>query len=185
MALRGTLDGDTVALSLTRAKPVKSHRPDGPLAQHPRLHEPRAGHQRPGDRRAERHQLAGRDDLRDAHRRAAAHGDLVPGGDHAPRMLTERSRPIRSTRESVPEVVEATVQRALEKLPPDRFTVREFAEGLRGRGDFVVFGRSTTARPSSGARRRRGENASGSARSRARGTLARPDRLCIAERPGR
>ena len=54
------------------------------------------------------------------------------------RMLTEKPRPIRTTRASVPEYVEATVQRALEKLPADRFaTVKEYAEGLQGRGDFT------------------------------------------------
>jgi serine/threonine-protein kinase len=54
------------------------------------------------------------------------------------RMLTERPRPIRTTRAAVPEYVEATVQRALEKLPADRFSsVRELADGLRGRVDFV------------------------------------------------
>jgi len=54
------------------------------------------------------------------------------------RMLTEKPRPIRTTRAAVPEYVEATVQRALEKLPADRFaTVKEYAEGLQGRGDFT------------------------------------------------
>ena len=63
------------------------------------------------------------------------------------RMLTEKPRPIRTTRAAVPEYVEATVQRALEKLPADRFSsVREFAEGLRGRGDFTVSSSTTTAR---------------------------------------
>ncbi|HXV15645.1 MAG TPA: serine/threonine-protein kinase, partial [Gemmatimonadaceae bacterium] len=55
------------------------------------------------------------------------------------RMLTEKPRPIRTTRAAVPEYVEATVQRALEKLPADRFaTVKEYAEGLQGRGDFTA-----------------------------------------------
>jgi len=55
------------------------------------------------------------------------------------RMLTEKPRPIRTTRSAVPEYVEATVQRALEKLPADRFaTVKEYAEGLQGRGDFTA-----------------------------------------------
>src|SRR5678816_3485984 len=54
------------------------------------------------------------------------------------RMLTEKPRPIRTTREAVPEYVEAAVQRALEKLPADRFaSVKEYAEGLQGRGDFT------------------------------------------------
>jgi serine/threonine-protein kinase len=65
------------------------------------------------------------------------------------RMLTEKPRPIRTTRAAVPEYVEATVQRALEKLPADRFsTVREFAEGLRGRGDFAPSSAATTQLPS-------------------------------------
>src|SRR5206468_3417612 len=38
------------------------------------------------------------------------------------RMLTEKPGRIRTTRASVPEYVEATVQRALEKLPADRFS---------------------------------------------------------------
>ena len=55
------------------------------------------------------------------------------------RMLTEKPRPIRNTREAVPEYVEATVQRALEKLPADRFSsVRQYADGLQGRGDFAA-----------------------------------------------
>jgi serine/threonine-protein kinase len=55
------------------------------------------------------------------------------------RMLTEKPRPNRTTRAAVPEYVEATVQRALEKLPADRFaTVKEYAEGLQGRGDFTA-----------------------------------------------
>src|SRR3954463_4459786 len=55
------------------------------------------------------------------------------------RMLTELPRPIRTTRPAVPEYVEATVQRALEKLPADRFSsAKEYAEGLRGRGDFTA-----------------------------------------------
>jgi serine/threonine-protein kinase len=77
------------------------------------------------------------------------------------RMLTEKPRPIRTTRAAVPEYVEATVQRALEKLPADRFSsVREYAEGLRGHGDFTS-SRTATAqlpsarRPSAWARRSR------------------------------
>jgi serine/threonine-protein kinase len=60
------------------------------------------------------------------------------------RMLTEKPRPIRTTRAAVPEYVEATVQRALEKLPADRFaTVKEYAEGLQGRGNFTSSALST------------------------------------------
>ncbi|MDQ6717859.1 MAG: hypothetical protein M3Z17_05875, partial [Gemmatimonadota bacterium] len=63
------------------------------------------------------------------------------------RMLTEKPRPIRTTRSAVPEYVEATVQRALEKLPADRFSnVKEYADGLQGRGDFTASAAVTSAR---------------------------------------
>lgn len=49
------------------------------------------------------------------------------------RVLTERPRPIRTSRPSVPEHVEAAVERALEKLPADRWpAAREFTEALTG-----------------------------------------------------
>ncbi len=49
------------------------------------------------------------------------------------RVLTERPRSIRSSRPSVPEQVEAAVEKALEKLPADRWeTAHEFAEALAG-----------------------------------------------------
>ncbi|HEV8355727.1 MAG TPA: protein kinase [Gemmatimonadales bacterium] len=51
------------------------------------------------------------------------------------RLLTDKPRPVRSSRSAVPEHVEAAIDRALEKLPADRFaTAREFAEALQGRG---------------------------------------------------
>ena len=51
------------------------------------------------------------------------------------RLLTEKPRSVRSSRSAVPEHVEAAVQRALEKLPADRFaTAKEFADALQGRG---------------------------------------------------
>ncbi|MBA2687519.1 MAG: serine/threonine-protein kinase [Gemmatimonadaceae bacterium] len=54
------------------------------------------------------------------------------------RMLTEKPRPIRTTRSMVPEYVEMAVMRALEKLPADRFSsAREYAEALHGRMDFA------------------------------------------------
>jgi serine/threonine-protein kinase len=63
------------------------------------------------------------------------------------RMLTEKPRPIRTTRAAVPEYVEATVQRALEKLPADRFSsVRQYADGLQGRGDFAASASFSAAR---------------------------------------
>ena len=59
------------------------------------------------------------------------------------RVLTERPHGVRNARASVPEYVEATLDRALEKLPADRFaTVREFADGLEG----LVAPRRMTAR---------------------------------------
>ena len=49
------------------------------------------------------------------------------------RLLTERARSIRAARSSVPEHVEAAVERALEKLPADRWaTAKEFSEALTG-----------------------------------------------------
>ncbi len=49
------------------------------------------------------------------------------------RMLTERPRPMRTARPAIPEHVEFAVQRALEKLPADRFTTaHEFAQALLG-----------------------------------------------------
>jgi serine/threonine-protein kinase len=50
----------------------------------------------------------------------------------------------------VPEYVEATVQRALEKLPADRFSsVKDFADGLRGRVDFSASHAATALSPAS------------------------------------
>jgi serine/threonine-protein kinase len=59
------------------------------------------------------------------------------------RLLTDKPRSVRASRSAVPEHVEAAVQRALEKLPADRFsTAKEFAEALQGRG--TVSGTSTS-----------------------------------------
>jgi eukaryotic-like serine/threonine-protein kinase len=70
------------------------------------------------------------------------------------RMLTEKPRPIRTTRAAVPGYVEVTVQRALEKLPADRFsTVREFADGLQGRIDSAAPTAFTSARAPGGSQR--------------------------------
>ena len=70
------------------------------------------------------------------------------------RVLTERPRPIRASRPSVPEHVEAAVERALEKLPADRWaTPKEFAEALSGAR---IVTRATTssrvAQPAAGSR---------------------------------
>jgi serine/threonine-protein kinase len=59
------------------------------------------------------------------------------------RLMTERPRPIRASRASVPEQVEAAVERALEKLPADRWaTAKEFGEALTG---MRIATRATTA----------------------------------------
>jgi Tol biopolymer transport system component len=59
------------------------------------------------------------------------------------RVLTEKPRSIRATRATVSEHVEATVERALEKLPADRFeTAREFADALK---DARLFARGTAS----------------------------------------
>ena len=55
------------------------------------------------------------------------------------RLLTDRPRSVRSSRPAVAEHVDAAVQRALEKLPADRFsTAKEFADALQGRGGFTT-----------------------------------------------
>jgi serine/threonine-protein kinase len=65
------------------------------------------------------------------------------------RMLTEKPRPMRTTRAAIPEHVEFAVQHALEKLPADRFsTAHEFAEALQGR----ITGATTGLYPSEGRR---------------------------------
>jgi Tol biopolymer transport system component len=49
------------------------------------------------------------------------------------RVLTDKPRPVRTTRASVPVHVEAAIERGLEKLPADRWaTGNEFAEALAG-----------------------------------------------------
>ena len=74
------------------------------------------------------------------------------------RLLTERPRAMRLARPAVPEHVEATVERALEKLPADRWaSAREFAEGLSGARPVVrttaAAGADGTAQSGAGARR--------------------------------
>ncbi len=50
------------------------------------------------------------------------------------KVLTERPRSVRLSRTTVPAQVSASIDRALEKLPADRFaTAHDFAEALRGR----------------------------------------------------
>ena len=74
------------------------------------------------------------------------------------KVITDRPRSIRLTRDTVPAHVEAAVERALAKLPADRFaTVQEFADALNGRGAVLPSAAHTeAARAQSGqpARRR-------------------------------
>jgi serine/threonine-protein kinase len=49
------------------------------------------------------------------------------------KTLSERPRPLREQRPSVPEVIDAAIAKSLEKLPADRWqTTTEFAEALNG-----------------------------------------------------
>jgi hypothetical protein len=69
------------------------------------------------------------------------------------RVLTEKPRSIRATRPSVPEHVEATVDKALEKLPADRWaTARDFAEALSGARPFTRTTSSNAAASKHGSR---------------------------------
>jgi serine/threonine-protein kinase len=69
------------------------------------------------------------------------------------RVLTERPRGIRATRPSVPLYVEAAVEKALEKMPADRWsTAREFSEALSGtRAVPIAATDSARAAPTTGA----------------------------------
>jgi serine/threonine-protein kinase len=61
------------------------------------------------------------------------------------RLLTDKPRSVRTSRSAVPEHVDAAVQRALEKLPADRFsTAKEFADALLGRGGITTTSASPT-----------------------------------------
>lgn len=62
------------------------------------------------------------------------------------RLLTDKPRSVRSMRSAVPEHVDASVARALEKLPADRYsTAKEFAEALQGRGHVTVSTSTTSS----------------------------------------
>lgn len=62
------------------------------------------------------------------------------------RVLTDKPRSVRATRPAVPEHVEFAVQKALEKVPADRFdTALEFAEVLQGTRPLTIAGTTTTA----------------------------------------
>ena len=66
------------------------------------------------------------------------------------RLLTERPRSIRASRPNVPDFVEEALDRALEKIPADRFTsARDFATALGGGG-----AGTSAAAPAASVRRR-------------------------------
>jgi len=54
------------------------------------------------------------------------------------RVVTERPRPVRLVRDSVPLHVAAAIEKALAKIPADRFgSAQEFADALQGRGAYA------------------------------------------------
>ena len=65
------------------------------------------------------------------------------------KVLTEKPPRVRLARDTVPEYVESALERALAKLPADRFaTAHDFAEALSGRGDVSPMrSESASARP--------------------------------------
>ncbi len=71
------------------------------------------------------------------------------------RVLTERPRRVRVSRPNVPESIDAAVERALEKLPADRWNdARAFAEALHSPGAAATAARSTAPEASMAAARR-------------------------------
>ncbi|MGH7503444.1 MAG: protein kinase domain-containing protein [Longimicrobiales bacterium] len=65
------------------------------------------------------------------------------------RVLTDKPRSVRLVRDTVPPQVEASIDKALAKLPADRFsTPNEFAEALQGRMVLAATGAAPTARAS-------------------------------------
>ena len=70
------------------------------------------------------------------------------------KVLTDRPRAIRLARDTVPAHVEAAIDRALAKLPADRFhTAHEFADALTGKNALV-----SAATPAAPVARRRGHS---------------------------
>src|SRR5687767_11817139 len=64
------------------------------------------------------------------------------------RVLTDKVRSVRSTRDMVPENVDAAVQRALAKLPADRFaSAKEFADALQDPRYTLPMHATTVAQP--------------------------------------
>jgi serine/threonine-protein kinase len=70
------------------------------------------------------------------------------------KVLTDKPRSIRLARETVPPYLEAAVERALAKLPADRFhTAHEFADALAGKHAAIGSSKPTTAELRVAARR--------------------------------
>jgi len=64
------------------------------------------------------------------------------------KIIADVPRPVSDLRKAVPPFIAASVARALEKLPADRFaTAREFAEALQGRGPMSETMAATGMRP--------------------------------------
>ncbi len=81
-------------------------------------------------------------------------GDPPHTGSSAPeimaKVLTVKPRSVRATRPSVPAHVEAVVERALEKLPADRFSsAQEFSEELNEEADEATVSRTDAGPPPS------------------------------------
>jgi eukaryotic-like serine/threonine-protein kinase len=71
------------------------------------------------------------------------------------KVLTEKPTPIHTTRDTVPEHVEAAVMTALSKLPADRFAdTRAFTDALAGKAAVVQSGARPAARPGTAPRER-------------------------------
>ena len=67
------------------------------------------------------------------------------------KLMTEETRPVSALRRATPTYVDEALQRALQKLPADRFgTAREFADALQGKGAAPVLraGAGLAGRPS-------------------------------------
>ncbi|MGQ0642336.1 MAG: protein kinase domain-containing protein [Gemmatimonadaceae bacterium] len=66
------------------------------------------------------------------------------------KLLTETPRPLSALRHTVPAHVDAAIQRALEKLPADRFsTGHEFADALQGRVSAIYAAPAVRSGPAS------------------------------------
>jgi len=69
------------------------------------------------------------------------------------KIIADVARPVTELRKSAPPQVAAALQKALEKLPADRFaTAREFADALAGRGPTAAMMTATGMQPAAAAR---------------------------------